>query len=104
MRQKLSNQEKNRRADMTDMNGVMPAESARRAAWLLAGCDIALPPAGTIPTGESERLELVDVIAEHMKVQACGQSLDLHELAVCRRLLEHLRGPLPDQMPTLRLQ
>ena len=92
---------------MTGMNGFMPAASARRAAWLLAGRTCAEPtPATSVPisAGECERLELVDTIALRIQALTGSGSVDAAELAVCRRLLEHLRGPLPGEMPALRLQ
>ena len=47
--------------------------------------------------GEMERLELVDAIVERMRRPG-----EAAELAVCLRLLEHLRAPCDS--PCLRLQ
>src|SRR5437773_1220720 len=97
MRHKMRSQEGMRRADMTGMNDFMLTASARRAAWLLAGrtCTGRAPAASAgISAGECERLELVDTIALHMQALAAARSIDRAELAVCRRLLDHLRGPL----------
>jgi hypothetical protein len=107
MRQELRSQEGMRRDDMTGMNPFIPTASTRRAAWLLAGRACAeLPPAASagISAGECERLELIDTIALHMQALAGARSVDRAELALCRRLLAHLRGPVESEMPALRLQ
>jgi hypothetical protein len=86
------------RDDKRDVNGWIPTPSARQAAWLLAEAGSPLPaPGGAVSAGEAERLDLVGALALHMK------SCDAADLSVCRRLLEHLRGPQANAMP-LRLQ
>jgi len=83
------------------VNSAFPPTSARRAAWLLARRtgEVYPTPLSGPPPGEVERLELVSGIAEHMQNLA-----DPKELAVCVRLLEHLRAPVWRQLVTLRVQ
>jgi hypothetical protein len=90
---------------MTHMNALIPL-SAQRAAWLLAGRGSRLAPAamGPVSAGEAERLELVDAIAVHMETLTRFRSADAPELAACRRLLDHLRGPVGTDTPDLCLQ
>jgi hypothetical protein len=86
------------RDDMGDVNGWIPTPSARQAAWLLADVRSPLPaPSGAVSAGEAERLDLVGALALHM------ETCDAADLTVCRRLLEHLRGPHGNTVP-LRLQ
>jgi hypothetical protein len=76
----------------------MQPPSARQAACLLAGMRLSasLTPAARISAGEEERLELVDALASRM------HHCDAADLAVCRRLLEHLRGPYSNQILSLQ--
>jgi hypothetical protein len=86
------------RDDMENVNSWIPTPSARQAARLLANARSPLSaPSGAVSPGEAERLELVDALALHM------ETCDAADLSVCRRLLEHLRGPELSVMP-LRLQ
>ena len=48
----------------------------------------------TLSAGDEERVELIDALAAHM------QDCDAADLAVCRRLLQHLKEFYP---PALRL-
>ena len=90
---------------MTNMHVLIPL-SAQRAAWLLAGRGFRRAPVanGPVSAGEGERLELVDAIAVHMKTLTRVPGGDAPELAVCRRLLDHLRGPAAVETPDLSLQ
>jgi hypothetical protein len=85
---------------MKYVNGFMTL-SARHAAWLLAGAGLPPLPAtarANLSTGEAERLELVQTLALQMETG------DAAHLAVCRRLLQHLCGPMSIEPATSRLQ
>ena len=81
------------------MNSCVPTASARRAACLLAGWRETEPSVFSATSGEAERIELVNRIAEQMR-----DLEDPADLAVCVRLLEHLRGPIWSDLASLRLQ
>jgi hypothetical protein len=82
------------------VNGWIPTPSERQAAWILGGAPYT-PPAGApdlLSAGEEERLELVEVLAARL------QTGDAAEVAVCRRLLQHLQGPEVHRTIASRLQ
>jgi hypothetical protein len=91
---------------MTHVNDFTFRVSAHAAALLLNGQRAALPTTvyETLSAGEAERLELVETIAVRLQYVTSISSIDELELAVCQRLLEHLRGPETGDMAGLCLQ